>query len=81
MKLAEATTEEVVMETNAAYGLRARDQLQTKQVLTETNVAYGIRSEQENPAKRVIELADLFTSESQKPLRNGYRGYNVDQHH
>ncbi|XP_064397634.1 tyrosine-protein kinase receptor UFO-like [Halichondria panicea] len=81
MKLAEATTEEVVMETNAAYGLRARDQLQTKQVLTETNVAYGIRSEQENLAKRVIELADLFTSESQKPLRNGYRGYNVDQHH
>ncbi len=32
MKLAEATTEEVAMETNAAYGLRARDQLQTEQV-------------------------------------------------
>ncbi len=35
MKLAEATTEQVVMETNAAYGL-ARDQLQTEQVFVET---------------------------------------------
>ncbi len=76
MKLAKATTEEVDMETNAAYGLRARNQLQTEQVLVETNVAYGMRIEQENPAKQVTKLANPFNSESHTPLRSGYRGTN-----
>ncbi len=49
MKLAEATTEEVATETNAAYGLRVGDHLQTEQVLLETNVAYEM-SERENPS-------------------------------
>ncbi|XP_064397449.1 uncharacterized protein LOC135344191 isoform X2 [Halichondria panicea] len=76
MKLAKATTEEVDMETNAAYGLRARNELQTEQVLVETNVAYGMRIEQENPAKQVTKLANPFNSESHTPLRSGYRGTN-----
>ncbi len=44
IKLAKASTEEVAMETNAAYGLRAKDQLQTEEVLVE---AYGIRKDLE----------------------------------
>ena len=65
MKLAEATTEEVAMETRTTYGLTARNQLQTEQVLVETNVAYGMRSEQEAPAEQVTELAYPLNSESQ----------------
>ncbi len=68
MNLAEAT--EVATKTNAAYGLRVGDHLQTEQILLETNVAYEL-SEQENPAEQVTELVYPFNSASQIPLHSG----------
>ncbi len=53
------------METNAAYELRAEDQLQAEQVTTETNLAYGLRSEhelQENPVEQVTESAQQIST-------------------
>ncbi len=52
-KIAEAATDEVVFETNAAYdaayGLRSEYQLQARQVTMETNLAYELRRESELP--------------------------------
>ncbi len=62
MKLAEATTEEVAMETNAAYGLRARDQLQTEQVLVETNVV-DAEYDFVLPPVEQVKLAEATTEE------------------
>ena len=48
MNLAKASTDEVAMDTNGAYGLRVIDQLPTEEVeLVETIVTYEIRKDLE----------------------------------
>ncbi len=65
-KIAEAATEEVVIETNAVYGLRSEDQLQARQLTMETKLAYELRKESElpkNPTEQVTESDDYFNSD------------------
>ncbi|XP_064385779.1 uncharacterized protein LOC135334492 isoform X2 [Halichondria panicea] len=70
-KIAETATEEVVIEKNAAYGLRSEDQLQARQLTMETKLAYELRRESElpkNPAEQVTESDDYFNSDPHSPL-------------
>ncbi len=70
-KLAEASIEEVAIETNSAYGLTSEDQLQAEQVTTETNLVNGLQSEiREIPTEQVTESVDHFNSDSE-----GYSDY------
>ncbi|XP_064385904.1 uncharacterized protein LOC135334578 isoform X3 [Halichondria panicea] len=76
-----AASEEVAIETNAAYGLRNEDRLQAEQVTTETNLAYGIGRKQElqeNPAEQVTDSAHHFDSDPQQsPLpEHDHEGYS-----